>query len=79
MKLLVPGDLEADLVERIRAVEGVEVLQPATDEARAEVVPTVEIVFGGISRRGAPPRRVAALDPGAGCRRRRRAVARAAR
>ena len=50
MKLLVPGDLEADLVQRIRAVEGVEVLQPETDEARAEVVPTVEVVFGGISR-----------------------------
>lgn len=50
MKLLVPGDLESGLVERIRAVDGVEVLQPETDDARAEAVPSVEIVFGGLSR-----------------------------
>ena len=50
MKLLVPGDLDADLVERIRAIDGVEVLQPETDDARAEVVPSVEVVFGGLSR-----------------------------
>jgi phosphoglycerate dehydrogenase-like enzyme len=50
MKLLIPHDLDDDLVERIRAVGAdIEVLRPETPDERADALPEVEIAFGGLS------------------------------
>lgn len=49
MKLLITIDLDDALVDRIRAVQGIDVVLARSAHERAAILPVVEAVFGGLS------------------------------